>query len=126
MRFRYKVYIKRNAYTRNGYYVKIQEHTGWPIFQWETVLDEALGYVLHKINPGTFTGYSYVFEIPNKDIYDELKQYKSVEEIIMKYIKNVILKDYQEKRNNDLCDDLIGKFVLTNGWNTIEIKENEK
>ena len=125
MKFRYKVYIKHDAYFGNRYYVKIQEHTGWLIFQWETVLDEALGYVLHKINPGTFTGYSYVSEIPNKDIYDELKQYKSIEEIIMKYINQVILKDYQEKRNDEMCDELIGKFVLTNGWKTIEVEENE-
>ena len=125
MKFRYKIYAKHDVYDGNEYYVKIQKHTGWPIFQWEIILDEVLPCVLYRINHNAFNRYSSVRNIPNKNIYDELKQYKSVEEIIMKYINQVILPNYKEEQNDSTCYELIGKFVLTNGWKTIDVKEND-
>ena len=59
-----------------------------------------------------------------QDFEDVLKQYKDIDEIVTKYIqKEIEVKDMENKQNKHA--DEIDNLVVTNGWNTIEIKENE-
>jgi hypothetical protein len=82
--------------------------------------------MLYELNDNAFNGYTYLAFVPNTCIYEELKKYSSIEEVIMKYINNIVLPKYKEEKDNDNTYDLIGKFALTNEWKTIEVKENDK
>jgi hypothetical protein len=88
------------------------------------VCDKNLASVLYKINTSAFADYTYLTFVPSTEIYEELMKYSSIEEIVMKYI-DLILKAEQKARNEDTSYDLIGKFVLTDDWKTIEVKENK-
>ena len=125
MKLRYKIYEQYRSFEGKLYYVKIQKYTGNRIFKWHTVCDNNLPYVLYKINHNAFTDYTYLAFVPSTEIYEELTKYNSIEEIVMKYINNVVLKKEKKERDEDVSYDLIGKFVLTDGWKTIEVKESE-
>lgn len=126
MIFRYKVTSRENYYLNyTEYNIKIQKHTS-SIFHWETVEDIELRQLLDKIHKDEFGEFHYYSSIPETAVYDVLKKYNSMDEIIMKYITDVILKNYRDQEKAKQVDKAIGKFVMTNGWKTIEIKENEE
>jgi hypothetical protein len=127
MKFRYRVtsrdpYLYLSAYTE--YNITIQEYTS-SIFHWKTVKIIELRQLLNKLHKDEFEEFEYYYSIPEAVVYDVLKKYNSMDEIIMKYITNVILKERRQAEDAKQNDNAIAKFVVTNGWKTIEIKENE-
>ena len=88
------------------------------IFKWRTFKDERLCCILDSL--GHAEKGMYFLE----NFKQVLKQHKDMNEIMFKYIK-------QEMQNRNITDEKIklenemDNLILTNGWNTIEIKENE-
>lgn len=120
MKFRYKV---RKIQDSERYSVQIQQYTGLRFFQWETVEEIELRSILWSLNDNM--DYFVFHGVPASALYDELTKYSSMDEVIMKYILKEVLKDKKIKEHEDLCESLVDKFVLTNGWKTIEVEENE-
>lgn len=127
MTFRYKVnssYDKLWHYTKHD--VKIQRYKNSRIFKWRTVADDELRYILYRLNKEAFKDFIYAQNIPEELIYNELIKYKSMDEVVMKYITDVVLEKFKAQEKNEQCNDMICKFVSTNDWKTIEIKESDE
>jgi hypothetical protein len=125
MIFRYKIWSHQDSFSKYvEYNIIIQKHTS-SIFHWETVAEVELRSALNRIGELPFQEFNYFSDVPIALVYDELKKYKSMDEIIMKYITKIILKRIQKQNDEERYNDMISKFVLTKGWKTIEIKENE-
>jgi len=126
MKFRYKVTPHREAFVDYiQYNIKIQKYNDTPIFHWATLETVELRQVLLELNIDAFGNFHYFSSISEKSVYDELSKYGSMDEIMIKYITNIILKRLQKEKTNQQCGNMIAEFVVTNGWKTIEIKENE-
>ena len=125
MKFRYKVVKTFGGSYCRSYNVSIQEYNDdsmlWKWRKVETHID--LREMLWKLNDDAFGSTSFWHLVNENELYKALQQYSSIEEIIMKYIYQYVLKKrkyFKDKR--DICD-LIDQFVLKDGWNTIEAKE---
>lgn len=126
MRFRYKVASRRKAFTNyTQYNITIQQYNNTPIFHWKTIAEVELRRVLFELDIHAFGDFNYWSSISEKSVYNELSKYSSMDEVMIKYITDIILKRLQKEDTNRQCDDMIAKFVLTKGWKTIEIKENK-
>lgn len=126
MKFRYKVECNHNCiFNCTRYDVKIQRFHKLFMFHWHTVDNVELRYILYRLNKNAFNDFTYLEYAPEEFIYNELSKYTSMDELIMKYVTNVVLEKFKEREKNKKCDDLICEFVLTDNWKTIEIKENE-
>lgn len=101
------------------YYVEIQYfNQDAKIFKWKKFADQRLCCILDAL--GHDEEEMYLMQ----DFEDVLKQYKDIDEIMSKYIQKEI-KDRDMESKHNQHEDEIDNFVVTNGWNTIEIKENE-
>lgn len=126
MIFKYKVVSYKSdwdVYRKHD--IIICEHTS-RIFHWEKIEMIELRELLCELHKDEFKNFEYYSQIPEAIIYDVLKKYNSMDEIIMKYITDVILRKRRKADNIRQEENVIQEFVATNGWKTIEIKENEK
>lgn len=101
-----------------GYLVKIQYYKpNAKLFKWKYFKTSKLCYVLNQL------GHQSDYIGTNDGLFDVLQQYNGIGEIMIKYIKKIMednnYKQYQKDVGNKIDD-----FVLTKGWNTIEVKEN--
>lgn len=86
--------------------------------KWRLFADKRLCCILNEL------GHDENWVLSVTDFEDVLKQYKDIEEIMVKYIKKeIVAKDMEDQKNKHANE--IDNLVVTNGWNTIEIKENE-
>lgn len=129
MKFRYKVKAKYEDIFYSElikYKVIIQQYNPYSrLFKWDTKCDEYLEQFVFELNPNDFQGIEFTWEIKTKQVYQELQNYKSMDEAIMKYIKNVIIPRNENISKNEKTSKWIKDFVLTKSWKTIEIKEDE-
>ena len=102
-----------------GYRVTIQYYNpSAKLFKWRYFKTTKLYNVLTKLKHPTY-------KIETIDgLFDTLQQYNNIGEIMFKYIKK-IMEDNDYKQYQKDVEDKVGNLVITNGWNTIEIKENE-
>lgn len=130
MIFRYKVKVSGACLWSNElktYNVKIQEYRYYAKrFHWRTIANTDLVNLLRAINKDAFGKMFFAWEVSALQLCDELQKYNSMDEVVMEYIKNYILTNREKDELDVRCNDVVDKFVLTHGWNTIEIKENEK
>lgn len=124
MIFRYKITPKYDEYYEYHYMVKIQKYNSrFP--HWRTICDEMLRKILSELNTEAFNEVDMLWSVTPTMLLRELERYDSVESVIMKYITDVIIKR-EEKNNADAsAQETLEKLVITNGWKTIEIKEND-
>lgn len=120
MQFRYKVTPDYFGSVNLYYRVKIQRYHKCYFGYWETIYNDSLQYLLKKINTYAFDGYKYLCNVSQEDLYNELQQYKSMNDIIMTYIHATIKTDKCKSKYTELIE----QFVLTNKWVTLDIKEN--
>lgn len=129
MKFRYKVKAKYEDIFYSElikYKVIIQQYNSYSrLFKWDTKCDEYLEQFVFELNPNEFKNIQYTWEIKTKQVYQELQNYKSMDEAIMKYIKDVIIPRNENISKKDQQNEWIKDFVLTKSWKTIEIKEDE-
>lgn len=121
MKFRYKV---DKVSKSDRYYIKIQKRNQSRFLPWEEVAYEELRTILWSLNDNI--DYFAFHGVPASALYDELSKYSSMAEVVMEYIHQEILKDDKIQVHEALCENLIDKFVLTNGWKTIEVEENKE
>lgn len=126
MLFRYKIttcgYDSFDKYQHGfaiRYYVQIQYlKSGAKLFKWRKFDDTRFCCMLENLGHQeeclyTLEAFKHVIE-----------QYKGVDEIVLKYIKQEVQKRNFKNEKNKLEKEM-DNLILTNGWNTIEIKENE-
>lgn len=102
-----------------GYRVTIQYYKpDARLFKWRHFDSHKLFYVLNKIK------HAQCDIDTNDGLFNVLQQYNDTGEIMLKYIKK-LMEDDKYKRYQKDVGNKIGNLVLTNGWNTIEIKENK-
>ena len=126
MLYRYKItsdYDEFNEFTK--FNIRIQRYNKTHMLHWSNVERVELRQVLNKLNPCQFNVYEYYSQIPTRAIYCELSKYQSMDELIMKYITNIVLPREEGQKCEQNYEDMIYDFVLTKKWKTIEIKENE-
>ena len=101
------------------YYVEIQYlKPNAKIFKWQKFEDTKLCCILDQL--GFEEDEMYTLEAFKRAI----EQHKDVDEIMFKYIKQEVKKRNANKEKNKLENEM-DNVILTSGWNTIEIKENE-
>lgn len=129
MKFRYKVKAKYEDIFYSElikYKVIIQQYNPYSrLFKWDTKCDEYLEQFVFELNPNEFQDIEFTWAIKTDQVYRELQNYKSMDEAIMKYIKNVIIPRNENISKKDQQNEWIKDFVLTKSWKTIEIKEDE-
>lgn len=127
MKFRYKVKTKYEFYPDiKRYKIIIQQHNPCSrLFKWDTKCDEYLEQFVYMLNPDNFKGVEYMWEIKTDQVYQELQNYKSMDEAIMKYINEVILPQEERGSKKMQKDEWIRDFVLTKNWKTIEINKED-
>lgn len=129
MKFRYKVKAKYEDIFYSElikYKVIIQQYNPYSrLFKWDTKCDEYLEQFVFELNPNEFQDIEFTWAIKTDQVCRELQNYKSMDEAIMKYIKNVIIPRNENISKNEKTSKWIKDFVLTKGWKTIEIKEDE-
>jgi hypothetical protein len=127
MLFRYKI-DKCNDHICDGvnlihYNVKIQrynENNIW--FKWTTCTDTTLKCIVELLSQE----YCFSpFENALQEIAETIAKYGNVDKTINEYICKIVIRDMKSKNNMNSVEQALDKTVLTNGWNTIEIKENE-
>lgn len=126
MLFRYKI---TKSYSWIGdvclvhYNIKIQEyHKNAIIFKWETCLESTLKSITEELN------YNYCFnEFENalQEIFKTISKYGCIDKMIGECIRRFIIRKRQIQDEMTNIEQSLDNIVLTNGWNTIEIKENE-
>ena len=126
MLFRYKITMCDYDFfdkCEHGYAVRYNVNIqylkpGAKLFKWRKFEDVRLCCILGQL--GHEEERMYTLEA----FKNTIEQYKDINEIMFKYIKQETQKRNDKKEMNKLENE-IDKLVLTNGWNTIEIKENE-
>lgn len=123
MLFRYKVCKKKQ---RKYHLIKIQKYKpDASVFSWREFDTISLQYLLTYLNQTRFCRGE---DISEPDIYCELQRYNNMNDIVIKYIQERI---EDEKicecisREERKFGEYIDRFVLTNGWTSLEIKEKE-
>lgn len=87
-------------------------------FKWRYFKTAQLCYVMNKL------GHCTDDIDTNIGLFNEMQKYDNIGDIVFKYIKKIMEDKNCEKFKNDIRSQ-IDEFVVTNDWNTIEIKENE-
>lgn len=124
MIFRYKITPYCNFLQRYYYRVQIQEYsTKFP--HWRKVVHNVtIQEILYDINKCAFPYGTILSYVSFEDILEEIQKYDSIESIIMKYIVDVIMKQKKRECAEETVRDTLDKLIITKGWNTIEVKEN--
>jgi len=126
MLFRYKI-TKSREYFGNlaliHYNVEIQKYNkDNMIFKWQTHKETTLKSITEILSQDyCFSG----FENALVEISDSISKYGGINNMVSEYIRKVIMRDMKIEDKMIDAEKLIDNIVLTNGWNTIEIKENE-
>lgn len=127
MLFRYKI-TKRYNYFYNDqrlihYDTKIQKYSPNNVaFKWKTCTDTTLKSIVEILSKE----YCFFhFENALQEITETIAKYGSVDKMIYEYIRKIIIRDMQRDDKLVNIEKTLDNIVLTNGWNTIEIKENE-
>lgn len=125
MIFRYKITPYCDFLQRYYYRVQIQEYS--TKFQhWRKVVHNVtIQKILYDINEYAFKYKTNLSYVSFEDILEEVQKYDSIENIIMKYIIDVIMKQKKKECAEETFRDVLDKLIITKDWNTIEIKENE-
>lgn len=87
-------------------------------FKWRYFDTNKLCYVMNKL------GHCTDDIDDNNGLFSVMQKYDNVGDIMLKYIKKIMEDNDYKKHQNDISSK-IDDFVVTNDWNTIEIKENE-
>jgi hypothetical protein len=92
------------------------------IFKWQTHKETTLKSITEILSQDyCFSG----FENALVEISDSISKYGGINNMVAEYIRKVIMRDMKIEDKMIDAEKLIDNIVLTNGWNTIEIKENE-
>ena len=126
MLFRYKI-TKRYDYTftsltRTVYDVKIQRYNhSAHVCKWKTCANTTLNEIHALLKPGVH----FEFDDNLSNIIAAIQEYDGVDKLITRYIYlKIIDQEVQRNKKNDI-EQALDSLVLTKGWNTIEVKENE-
>lgn len=126
MLFRYKItksyeFIGGTYLVR--YYTKIQKYNpNNIIFKWGTCKDTTLKSIVELLRDDCCF---YGFYNALQEITETISKYDGVDKMLYAYIKRFIIRDMKEKDEMRTIEETLDNIVLTNGWSTIEIKENE-
>jgi hypothetical protein len=102
-----------------GYRVTIQYYKpDAKLFNWRHFKSTRLDCVLNRL------GHDDDAMNDSIGFANALHTYNDIGEIMLKYIKQ-IMADINNQKLKDMTDNQNDQFVLTTGWNNIEIKENE-
>jgi len=125
MIFRYRIEFVNDFCGNEFYHVDIQKYNlKFP--HWKTAAKSSLRDILLEINADAFNNHKYLSCVKYEELLEEIQKYASIEDIITRYIMNVVIKHEKEINNEMSVKETIDKLVLTNGWKTIEVKENDK
>jgi hypothetical protein len=126
MLFRYKI-TKSCEFIGEIYLVhyctKIQKYNpNNNVFKWETCENTTLKVIVELLSSDyCFT----VFDNALQEIAETISKYDGVDKMLYAYIKRFIIRAMKEKDEMYNTEETLDNIVLTNGWSTIEIKENE-
>ena len=102
-----------------GYRVTIQYYKpDAKLFKWRHFKSTKLNCVLNRLGHDDDSMINYI------GLSDVLHTYNNIGEIMLKYIKK-IMEDNNHEKMHKMIENQTDNLVLTTGWNTIEIKENE-
>lgn len=127
MLFRYKI-EKRHDHICDGvnlihYDIKIQRYDENNIlFKWTTCKDTTLKSIVGILD----TEYCldpWYNALP--EIHETITKYGSVDRMIAEYIRKTIMREIEDDNMMNNIEKSIDELILTNNWNTIEIKECE-
>lgn len=132
MLFRYKVKPNTSPGVGNptGYnhYITIQRYNeNARIFRWKTIVDDQLCHMVCRLYPNLYESedISFASNLSAKTLYSTLMKYGNMGNFIKAYIINVLGEAWRTQNQTDEYVDQIFKFVVTDGWNAIEIKEDK-
>jgi hypothetical protein len=92
------------------------------LFKWETCSRTTLKSIAEVlVHEYCFSG----FESGLQEIAKTIDKYGNVNKMVCEYIKKVVIRDMKLEKDIHNIEKSIDNLVLTDGWNTIEIKENE-
>lgn len=128
MLFRYKITKSHewihSALSKVHYNVTIQYYDASSLFSWKNFDTTTLKEIAQKYSRFKFLPYTDGVN----EVYNFISEYNSMDEIMEKYItdiKNEKLSQAAYDQESKIKENKIDKLVLTNNWNTIEIKENK-
>ena len=125
MLFRYKVKLNKPSVFGNStlynHDVKIQMYNeNAHVFHWKTISNTTLRSIAYELEP------SYD-EIGGRSgaelLYSVLTMYKDMNNFVKMYIIRVLGKSWKARNQADEYVDQIFEFAVTDGWNCVEIKE---
>lgn len=124
MTFRYKVKLNSSGY--NYFDVIIQKYNeNAHIFRWKTVADTTLCKMVCELHPELYENNEFSYDINSASLYNMLMQYKNMGDFVKKYIVDILFARWRFKNKIDDYRNQIAKFVLTDGWELVEIKEDK-
>ena len=105
------------------YDVTIQKHNGNNIFfKWETCKNTTLKVITESL----FHDYCFsCYDNAIQEITDTIYKYGGVDQMVCEYIRKFIIRDIRSKDDAVSAESSLDKLVLTDGWHTFEVKENE-
>jgi hypothetical protein len=126
MLFRYKItrcgYDSFDKYSHGyaiRYYIEIQYlKTNAKLFKWRKFDSRRMCCMFESL------GYNEQLVYSVEDFKHILEECNGIDGMILKYIQ----KEIKKRKENDekyKLENTTDEFVLTNGWHTIEVKENE-
>lgn len=127
MLFRYKI-EKSSEHICDGvnlihYNVTIQRYNDNNIFfKWEMCKNTTLKVITESlVHDYCFTCYYNAIQ----EITDTIYKYGGVDQMVCEYIRKIIIRDIRSKDDAVSAESSLDRLVLTDGWHTFEIKENE-
>jgi hypothetical protein len=92
------------------------------LFKWRTCASTTLKSIAEiLVYEYCFSG----FDNGLQEIATTIDKYGSVGKMVDEYIRRIVIRDMRLENDMDNIEKSIDNLVLTDGWNTIEIKENE-
>lgn len=126
MLFRYKIDKSGEYYGSMRlihYNVTIQRYNpNNMIFKWETCKGTSLKCITETLSKSYLFS---AFENALPEIAESISKYGGVDNMVIAYIRKVIMRDMKTKNEMTDAENLVDNLVLTNGWKAVEIKENE-
>lgn len=126
MLFRYKVKPNKPSTFSNptpyNYRAKIQMYNeNAHIFHWKTIEDATLRYMACELEP-SYDG--IVAKSGAERLSTVLMRYENMGNFVKAYIVDILGESWKRRNQANQYEDQIFKFAVTDGWNCIEIKED--
>lgn len=133
MLFRYKVKPNTSPGFSNpspyNHYVKIQMYkNNSHILHWKTIAETTLCDMAYELDTRTYNDFRDIIfptSLSTTELYSALTRYGDMSNFVKAYIIDILGESWKKRNQKDEREDQIFKFVVTDGWNAIEIKEGK-